>query len=63
MVPIQLRNEFVGFMEAFNEMAEDLPDGAWFSVLEEGAGKFIKMKKLKKCDENDAVHQFLEWRE
>jgi len=60
-VPSKLKDEFVGWMEAFN--MDDLPDGAWFAVLEEGAEKFGKKFNLKNLDTNDAVIQFLDWRD
>lgn len=58
-IPERLKDEFVGYMEAFD--IDDLPDGAWFAVLEEGAWKFMKSHKLKGC-ENTAAHQYLIWR-
>lgn len=56
-IPVRLRGEFQGFMDAHN--IDDLPDGAWWCHLEEAAETFIKQKKLKWADSNGAVHQYL----
>lgn len=37
---------------------EDLPDGAWFAMLEEAAQQFMDDHKLRGCN-NSAVHQYL----
>jgi hypothetical protein len=59
-IPKKLKDEFIGWMEAFDN--DDLSDGAWFCVLEEGAEKFMKKFKIKSDDTNSAVHQLLNWR-
>lgn len=56
-IPKQLHGAFVGFMDAYND--DDLPDGAWFAVLEGAALRFINDHDLD-ADENDAVHEYLE---
>jgi hypothetical protein len=56
-LPNHLKDEFLGFMEAHD--LDDLPDGAWFAVLEQAAESFIKEHKLKRCDENDLAHLYL----
>lgn len=38
---------------------DDLPDGAWFHLLEESAEEFIKSRKLKGWDANSLVHHYL----
>jgi hypothetical protein len=37
---------------------DDLPDGAWFQVLEDAAEQFMKDNKIR-GDANDATHQYL----
>ena len=59
-IPKRLRDEFVAFMEAHDD--NDLPDGAWFARLEEGACEFLETHNLR-GDQNDAVHQYLGWQE
>ena len=54
-----VKDEFMGFMQAFDN--DDLPDGAWWCVLEEGAQKFLDEHKIK-YDSNSATHKFLIWR-
>lgn len=46
--PEDLKDEFMGFMSANDH--DDLPDGAWFHLLEQAAEEFIKKHKLKKFD-------------
>jgi hypothetical protein len=58
-IPERLRTQFFCFMDSYADVAEDLPDGAWFATLEEGARKFIKKNNLKFADDNSAVHQYL----
>lgn len=56
MIPKELQDEFYGFMKIYDN--EELPDGAWWALLEEAASSFIKLHKLK-VDSNDATHQYL----
>ncbi len=58
-IPASLRAEFIGYMDAgYND--DDAPDGAWFARMENDARDFMREHKLR-GDENDAVHQLLEW--
>ena len=57
-IPKRLQDEFIGWMDAGNDVAEEMPDGAWFSILENFATDFCKKHKLK-LDENDMVHWWL----
>lgn len=45
------------WLDAWNN--DDLPDGAWWAVLEEGAEAYIKDRKLKKTDAFDLVHVYI----
>ena len=56
-IPANLMPEFTAYMDAHND--DELPDGAWFSVLEDAAERFIADKKLRGIDANDATHQYL----
>lgn len=56
-IPVRLRAKFKAHMEAHDH--EDLPDGAWFAVLEEGAQSFIDKFNLKFACNNCAAHQYL----
>lgn len=58
-IPERLKDEFIGYMEA-GYTDHDAPDGAWFARLENDARDFMKLHKLR-GDENDAVHQLLDW--
>lgn len=58
-IPKALREKFNAHMVAHDN--DDLPDGAWFAVLEEAAESFMKAHKLTqqwRCP-NDAVHAYL----
>jgi hypothetical protein len=59
-IPKKLLAEFVAYMDAHND--DDLPDGAWFCVLEDAAKYFMKTNKLR-GDRNDAAHQYLREKE
>ncbi len=48
---------FMGYMDAHND--EDLPDGAWFAMLEEGAGSFIEQEGISTIDSHDLVNYYL----
>jgi hypothetical protein len=37
---------------------DELPDGAWFAILETAAESFMEANKIR-GDKNDAVHQWL----
>lgn len=57
-IPVRLRDEFFAFMDSRDQ--DDLPDGAWFAVLEESAEEFCKKHRLKWADRNDAAHQYID---
>jgi len=57
-IPKHLREEFMSYMEAHDN--DDLPDGAWFCVLENAGEQFLQEHKPK-GDGNDAAHLYLEW--
>ena len=56
-IPVRLRTEFKECMDAMN--LDDMPDGAWFAILEDTAQNFIDEHGLKYADSNDATHQYL----
>lgn len=56
-VPAAKFEAFVSCMNAANN--DDLPDGAWFAVLEETAARFMKENRIR-GDENDAAHQWIQ---
>ena len=56
-IPARLLSEFFGYMSAHDD--DDLPDGAWFALLEESAERFIGEHALRNADPNDATHQYL----
>lgn len=58
-VPVRLREKFFSRMDATNN--DDLPDGAWWCVLEETAQQFLTQHHLTKPwhDPFEAVHQYL----
>ena len=58
-IPDHLHHEFVGYMAAMDN--DELPDGAWWCVLEDTATSFMKEHNLKGCT-NTATHQYLIWR-
>lgn len=55
-IPPTHLQEFIGFMDAHDH--DELPDGAWFAVLETAAESFLTTNKIR-GDANDAVHQWL----
>lgn len=55
-IPANLLDEFMGYMNAADD--DDAPDGAWFQILEDAAGEFMRMHKIK-GDANDATHQYI----
>ena len=55
-IPKYLENEFLCHMMAHQN--DDLPDGAWFAVLETAAEDFISEFGLE-GHRNDAAHQYL----
>jgi hypothetical protein len=58
-IPAHLKDEFIGYLHhSYND--DDAPDGAWFAALKDDALEFMLEHKLS-GDENDAVHQFLDW--
>lgn len=58
-IPERLKQEFIGYMQEGYE-DDDAPDGAWFARMENDAFNFMRKHKIK-GDENDAVHQLLNW--
>ncbi len=54
------RDDLIDYMGAFD--MDELPDGAWFSVLEEGGKAFIKEFNVKGKDGNDIAHEYLNFR-
>lgn len=58
-IPEKFKDEFLDYMGAADN--DDLPDDAWWAVLEDAAGAFMKEQKLK-GEASDAVHQYLVWR-
>lgn len=63
-IPASKMPEFMAAMEAADN--DDLPDGAWFAVLEEAAERVMRQHHIK-GDRNDAVHQWVQanpaWRQ
>ena len=53
----KLSDELFWFIDAHND--DDLPDGAWFAVLEDAVTYWNK-KHGTNFDENEAVHAYLE---
>jgi hypothetical protein len=41
--------------------SDDIPDGAWFAMMEDEAQNFLDEKKSKDCN-NTLVHTYLEWK-
>ena len=56
-VPASKFDAFVSCMNAADN--DDLPDGAWFAVLEETAARFMKENGIR-GDELDATHQWIQ---
>ncbi len=40
---------------------DDLPDGAWFAMLEDEAQRYLDEKKSKYCN-NTLVFDYLDWK-
>lgn len=57
-IPPRLHEEFKAFMQPTYD-DDDLPDGAWFAMLEEEATSFMRHHRIK-GDSNDAAHQALQ---
>lgn len=57
VIPEKLKAEFFAALDAADN--DDLPDGAWFAVLEETAERFMRQHRIKGC-ENTAVHQWIQ---
>ena len=55
-IPKRLLADFMGYMAAAEN--DDLPDGAWFAVLEGAAEDFMGTHRLRGCP-NSATHQYL----
>ena len=58
-IPENLMDELNGYLSLVYEDS-DLPDGAWFAMLEEDCREFMNIHGIN-GNENDAVHQFLQW--
>jgi hypothetical protein len=57
-IPAHVINELLGtLLSTYDD--DDLPDVAWFQMLEDDCASFMKRHKLKGCS-NDATHQMLE---
>ena len=56
-IPERLLPEFLALLDAADN--DDLPDGAWWAVLEEAAAKFLVDHKLSDDEACDAVHQWV----
>lgn len=56
-IPQKLRDEFIGYVSAYDD--DDLPDGAWFAIIEDQCREFMFIHKLR-GDANDAAFQLLE---
>lgn len=48
---------FIAYMDAADN--DDLPDGAWFAVMEETAADWMRRNRIKGC-ENSATHQWVQ---
>ena len=48
---------FVAYMRENDH--DDLPDGAWFAVLEESAERFFKEQRIRMCP-NDGAHLYIQ---
>ena len=59
-IPSKRRDEFIGWMDAYNNMAEGMPDGAWFATLEDVAQEFMTKYNIHWGDGNDGAHYYLE---
>lgn len=59
VIPMRLRERFKAHMAAHDN--DDLPDGAWWAVLEEAAQKFLDTHRINKPwqDANSAAHQYI----
>lgn len=58
-IPAHLLDEFKASMDAADD--DDVPDGAWFQILEDTAQAFMDEYKLRGCS-NSAVHQYISMR-
>lgn len=56
-IPVSKFPEFLAHMDAADD--DDLPDGAWFAVMEETAAAFMRHNRIKGC-ENSAAHQWVQ---
>ena len=52
--------QFFHHLDPYNN--DDLPDGAWFAVLENEAERLKHQFGLSSRDCNDLVHEYLEWK-
>jgi hypothetical protein len=57
-IPSHLIDELMKMLQSTYDDV-NLPDGAWFQMLEDDCASFMKRYKLKGCS-NDATHQMLE---
>lgn len=55
-IPVRLRDKFVAHMDGAE--IDDLPDGAYWQVMEEAAQGFIDRHHLRFADANTAAHQW-----
>jgi len=57
-IPKCLHHEFVGYVAVVDN--DDLPDGAWFAVIEDACQHFMDDHGMNGwADRNDAAHQYL----
>lgn len=54
--PIEVPDGFADYIDAWNN--DDLPDGAWWAMLEEGVDSYNKEFGTS-IDGNDGVHAYL----
>lgn len=57
-----LPDELMADLEATNDLAEDMPDGAWFAMLEDTVTMYNE-RTGNGYDPNSAVHKWLNTRQ
>lgn len=58
-IPKFMFAEFCAALDAADD--DDLPDGAWWQMLEDTAAQFMKTHNLRGCP-NSATHRWVEFR-
>lgn len=56
-----LSDELIGWLDAAYEMADPMPDGAWWAMLEEAVAGYNREHGTT-LDENETVHAYLHLR-